>query len=102
VDVRIRELRADELDRMGEIDRSESVRVLYVHEHGELRPVEVDLEIPTWDEAETAEAKERLAPKLAAGGVLLGAFDGERLVGVGVLGGELIGIRSNQVELAFL
>ena len=69
------------------------MRALYVDEHGELRAVDVELELPTWDEAELAAARERLAPMLAAGGVLLGAFEGERLAGVAVLGGA---------ELAFL
>ena len=54
------------------------------------------------DEAAIAGDKERLAPKLAAGGVLLGAFDGDRLVGVAVLGGEFLGTRANQLGLAFL
>jgi ribosomal protein S18 acetylase RimI-like enzyme len=48
------------------------------------------------------EAEEMLAPKLAAGGVLVGAFAGETLVGVAVLGGELIGAGANQLQMAFL
>lgn len=98
----IEELTAADLDRIREIDRSETARKLYVHEHGELRAVDVELEIPTWGEEQIAGAKERLAPKLAAGGVVLAAFEGERLVGVAVLGGERIGLRSQQLEVAFL
>jgi ribosomal protein S18 acetylase RimI-like enzyme len=98
----VRELEPRELDRMRALDRSEVARFVYVREGDELRPVEADLEIPTWDEAAVAEATARLAPKLAAGGVLLGAFDGDRLVGVAVLGGERIGTRANRLELAFL
>ena len=100
--MRIQEMKAGDLDRIREIDRSESVRFVYVYEQGELRPVEVNHDIPTWGEEMVAEAKERLAPKLAAGGVLLGAVDGDQLVAVAVLGGEFIGIRSNQLEVAFL
>jgi ribosomal protein S18 acetylase RimI-like enzyme len=100
--LRIEELRARDLDRIGEIDRAESVRVLYVREGRELRPVEAELQIPAWDDAVLAAVKERLAAKLAAGGVLLGALDGERLVGGAVLGGERLGIRSQQLEVAFL
>jgi ribosomal protein S18 acetylase RimI-like enzyme len=102
MDLRIEELEADDLDRIREIDRSESVRFLYIVERGALRRVESDLEIPTWDNATIAKAKARLAPKLAAGGVLLGALLGDRLVGVAVLGGELFGPDSNRLELAFL
>jgi ribosomal protein S18 acetylase RimI-like enzyme len=100
--VRVRELKAADLDRIREIDRSESVRTLYVHEQGQLQAVETDLEIPTWGEARVEQEKKRLTPKLEAGGVLLGALDGDQLVGVAALGGEFIGIRSNQLEVAFL
>lgn len=102
MDVRIEELALADLDRIGEIDRSEKARFVHVPEQGELRRVEVDLAIPNWDIEALERAKNRLAPKLAVGGVLLAAFDGDRLAGVAVLGGELIGARSNQLEMAFL
>jgi len=102
VDVRIEELSAGELDRIREIDRSEQARFKYVYDHGELRPVEINHDIPAWSDAMVAELKEMLAPKLAAGGVLLGALDDERLVGAAVLGGERIGRRSDQLQMAFL
>jgi ribosomal protein S18 acetylase RimI-like enzyme len=100
--MRIEELKAADLDRIREIDRSESVRFKYVYEHGELLSVEINHEIPTWTDAMVVEAKEMLAPKLAAGGALLGAFAGDTLVGVAVLGGELIGVEANQLQMAFL
>jgi ribosomal protein S18 acetylase RimI-like enzyme len=98
----IRELGHDELGRIGEIDRSESVRFKYVYEHGALRPVEINHEIPTWNEAMVADAIRMLEPKLREGGVFLGAFDGDRMVGVAVLGGALIGRAHDQLQLAFL
>jgi ribosomal protein S18 acetylase RimI-like enzyme len=100
--VRIRELEAADLVRLGEIDRSEHVRFLYVHEQGELRRIEQEIDIPTWPEAMLAEMRERLAEKLAAGGVLVGALDGDRLVGAAVLGGKRLGALGNQLEVAFL
>jgi hypothetical protein len=96
VDVRIEELKAEELDRIREIDRSEQVRFKYVYDHGELRAVEINHDVPAWSNRMVAEAKEVLAPKLASGGVLLGALDGDRLVGVAVLGGERIGPDADQ------
>ena len=98
----IEELKAADLGRISEIDRSERVRFKYVYDHGELRPVEINHEIPTWGESVVADAKAILAPKLAAGGTFLGAFDDGKLVGVAVLGGERIGARSDQLQLAFL
>jgi GNAT superfamily N-acetyltransferase len=100
--VRVEELPPSDLDRIGEIDRSEQVRFKYVYDHGELRPVEINHDIPPWSDAMVAEAKEMLAPKLAAGGVLLGALDGDQLVAVAVLGGERIGSRADQLQMAFL
>ena len=100
--VRIDELKDADLDRIGEIDRSELVRFKYVYEHGDLRPVEINHEIPSWTEAMVTEAQEMLAPKLEAGGALLGALEGDRLVGAAVLGGELIGPQSDQLQMAFL
>jgi ribosomal protein S18 acetylase RimI-like enzyme len=82
--VRIEELRPSELGRIREIDRSESVRFKYVYDRGELRPVEINHQIPTWTEAMIVEAEEMLAPKLA------------------VLGGEFTGAGANQLQMAFL
>jgi ribosomal protein S18 acetylase RimI-like enzyme len=100
--VTIRELEPRELGRIREIDRSETSRFVYVLEANELRRIEANLDVPTWDGAAVEDATARLAPKLAAGGVLLGAFDCPRLVGVAVLGGEWVGVDPRQRELAFL
>jgi GNAT superfamily N-acetyltransferase len=59
-------------------------------------------EAPRWDEQYAAKLAAQLEPKLAAGGTFLGAFDGEQLAGVAVLGGEFIGEHANQLEIAFL
>ena len=99
---RVLELGADDLGRIGEIDRSETVRLKYLYDDGTLRPVEINHEIPTWSDGMVAEAVGMLAPKLRDGGVLLGAFDGDRLVGVAVLGGVFIGEARDQLQLAFL
>lgn len=85
----IKELPASELGRIIEIDRSEHVTVLYHTLDGELVPEEVDLAVPTWStegEEYSVQAKiKHWAPILHEGGVLLGALDGERLVGFAIL-----------------
>ncbi|HEU5278880.1 MAG TPA: GNAT family N-acetyltransferase [Gaiellaceae bacterium] len=98
----IRELTAADLGRIVEIDRSEHVTKKYVYDHGTLRAIAVDIEAPRWSPAYGARETERLAQKLDGGGVFLGAFDDERLVGVGVLAGHFIGHSANQLEVAFL
>ena len=80
----IRELTAADLGRIVEIDRSEHVTKKYLYVHGTLRAIAVDIEAPRWGPASVARETERLAQKLDGGGVFLGAFDGERLVGVGL------------------
>jgi ribosomal protein S18 acetylase RimI-like enzyme len=44
----------------------------------------------------------QLEPKLTHGGVFIGAFDGELLLGLGILGGRFLGPSGNQLEVAFL
>jgi predicted N-acetyltransferase YhbS len=100
--IRILEMGQDDLGRIGEIDRSETVRFKYLYEHGALRQVEINHEIPTWTEGMVAEAVEMLEPKLRDGGVLLGAFDNDRIVGVAVLAGAVIGEARDQLQMAFL
>lgn len=84
----IEELDRGDLDRFREMDRSETARFLHVREGDELRRVEANLDLPTWSEDDLARVKDRLAPKLAAGGILLGALDGDRLAGAAVLAGD--------------
>jgi predicted N-acetyltransferase YhbS len=98
----IRELPAEQLSRIREIDRSEQVQFKYVYEHGTLTPVEINHDIPTWTDEMVAHSVEMLAPKLREGGVFLGAFDDDRLVGVAVLGGAFLGAARDQLQLAFL
>jgi GNAT superfamily N-acetyltransferase len=85
-----------------EIDRSESIRTTYVYDHGRLREVENVHEAPRWSEEYAAKLAAQLEPKLAAGGSFLGAFEGDELAGVAVLGGEFIGEHRRQLEVAFL
>jgi ribosomal protein S18 acetylase RimI-like enzyme len=101
-DVRIEQLPVEDLDRIREIDRSETVGALHVRDGDELRPIETRLEIPPWGDAELERIKARVAPKLAAGGVLLGAFAGDQLVGAAVLSGRFVSQPQDHLELAFL
>jgi ribosomal protein S18 acetylase RimI-like enzyme len=100
--VLIRELGPADLGRIGEIDRSERVGAFYVVEGGVLERVERDLEIPTWTEAELAEAVARLERALASGGILLGVEDGPTLVAAAVLGGGRLAGATHRIELVFL
>lgn len=83
----IRELPASALHRIREIDRSERITQQYTSVGGTLVLHDVDLQASRWGEPGAARFEELLGnwrPLLADGGVLLGAFDDERLVGFAI------------------
>ena len=101
--VTYRELALDELARIGEIDRSERVTHAYVQVGSKITLRGVDLNVPTWalegEGPHTVAAKVAAWQAVAAEGRAFGAFDGERLVGVGILRDRLEG---EMAELAVL
>jgi GNAT superfamily N-acetyltransferase len=104
VEVEIRPLGPDELDRVGEIDRSERIDALYVQDGVRLEVREGDRSAPGWDPEEQGEhsvaAQRRFLRGLVGrGGVALGAFEDERLVGIGVV---LPRLRPGTAQLAYL
>ena len=78
-----------EIVRIAEIDRSEHVTKAYICKDGSLELKDVDWEIPRWtmegDHDHTVQARiDESRPILDRGGVLMGAFDGEMLVGFSI------------------
>ncbi len=100
----IRPLETDELDRVGEIDRSEPIAALYVQDGVRLEVREGDRSAPGWDpegEGEHSVAAQRrwLRHLAGRGAVGLGAFEAGRLVGIGVVVPQL---RPGIAQLAYL
>src|SRR5262245_61810346 len=98
-----RRLDGDELVRVGEIDRTEAIDTLFVHEQGSLREVHGDFSAAAWDPVGTGEhsvAAQRaaLTRYVEKGAVCIGAFD-DRLVGIGVVVPHL---RPGVAQLAYL
>jgi predicted N-acetyltransferase YhbS len=94
----------EELERISELDRSEHVTLAYELEDGELTQVDVDWQVPTW--STDNEGEHSLAAQLAfcrshleKGGVMFGAYRGDRLVGVAIVRPRL---RDAMAQLAFL
>lgn len=93
-----------ELARLGEIDRSEYIPVIYCQQGDQLTEEHHDFNVPPWSTEDDGEYSvsyhvafcER---HLAAGGTALGAFDGERLVGIGVVAPH---VRPTIAQLALL
>lgn len=103
--VEVEPLPRDALWRLAEIDRSEDVRAHYQQVGTDLVSEPVVDPIPDFfaegDGHSIPSLVKEWQPDLDAGGVLLGAFVGERLVGMAMLGTELAdGVR--QLSLLFV
>jgi GNAT superfamily N-acetyltransferase len=93
-----------DLPRIRDLDRSERIDVLYIQRGTQLEERQGDFDSPNWSsegEGEHSYAKQQahVEKLLVSGAVAIGAFDGERLVGIGVLFPHL---RRGMAQLAYL
>ena len=93
-----------ELARLGEIDRTEYIPTIYRQQGDQLTEEHHDFNVPPWstdNDGEYSVAYQRALCEryLAAGGTALGAFDGQRLVGIGVVAPH---VRPGIAQLAHL
>lgn len=93
-----------DLHHIGDIDRSEEVRAGYEMHEGSLRRIDVHWDVPPW--RPDGEGDHTVPAKIAGcrqdmdrGAVAYGAFDGERMAGIGVLLPEL---HEGMAQLTFL
>jgi GNAT superfamily N-acetyltransferase len=99
-----RRLAPIELERLGEIDRAERIDTLYVQHGAQLEERVGDWSAPPWSsygEGEHSVAHQRAECErhLAVGARALGVFDGDRLVGIGLVTPH---VRPGIAQLAFL
>ena len=98
-----RPLVATDLERIGEIDRTERIEALYVQHGADLERREGDWSAPPWREGRgehsVAHQRAQCEGYLAAGALGLSAFEGERLVGIGLVTPH---VRPGIAQLAFL
>jgi ribosomal protein S18 acetylase RimI-like enzyme len=101
--IEIRQLSSSDIGRIAEIDRSEHVTLGYSFRDGMLEAEEVDWQVPRWfadgPEHSVQTLIESLEPILAQGGTMLGAFDGDLLVGVAIYRPDLA---KDTAQLVFL
>ena len=93
-DIVIKQLPNEDINRAGEVDRSEHVTRGYVFRNGLLESQQVDWQVPRWSDepASGFSVQSRIdgwKPVLDRGGVLLGALDGDRLAGFALMLPEL-------------
>lgn len=83
----VRVMAASEIARIADIDRSERITQQYRQCGERLQPIDVDIDAPRWGELGEATIKYRVDEwtRLASeGGVPIGAFDRDRLIGFAV------------------
>ena len=83
----VRQMAISEFDRIADIDRSEQITQQYKSHGSTLELVDVDIHAPRWGEPGEHTVQHYIdswKPLVESGGVLVGAFDGDRLVGFAV------------------
>ncbi len=95
---------AEEIEKLRGIDRSEIIRTGYKFEDRKLHKLDVNWDAPNWDPNGDHEFSMTAQINFCRGhlkndGRMLGAFDGETLVGIGIVTPN---IRENVVQLAYL
>jgi len=100
----IKQMKNSDIRRIAEIDRSEHVTLSYKYKDGKLETQEVDWHVPRWSTDSSHEFSveartKRWTPILEKGGVMLGAFDRDLLVGFAILRYKLT---ESMAELAAL
>jgi ribosomal protein S18 acetylase RimI-like enzyme len=103
-DIEYRRLQPSELGRVSEIDRSETIDAVYVQHGSRLELRRGDFSSPPWDPVGAGEhsvsgIREALVGWSERGAAALGAFDGDRLAGIGLV---LPHLRPGIAQLVFL
>ncbi len=88
--IEIRELEADGIELIRQIDRSEQIDTLYTVKHGRLHRESVEIDVPPWDPEGHGEhsSTRRIAefrPVVESGATLLGAFIDDQLAGIAIV-----------------
>ncbi|SET09080.1 GNAT family N-acetyltransferase [Paenibacillus sp. NFR01] len=82
-----------------QIDRSEFIGRYYKCQDGILKEIAAGHECPNWSDGDYAEMIARYEDELRNGGAAYGAYDGETLVGFGVLAHKFRGADNDQLQL---
>ncbi|MCP4361505.1 MAG: GNAT family N-acetyltransferase [Chloroflexi bacterium] len=93
-EISYRWMNPNEVHRFGEIDRSERIRMGYEYADGSLQKLEVHWDTPTFFAEGTGEHTVAaqiafFSEHLSRNGRMLGAFDSEELVGIGLIQHEI-------------
>ena len=92
----------NEIEKLGEIDRSELVEFNYRCKDGRLELFDYYFDIKGFSENQLQKHKEDLYQLFDRGGTAFGAFDGSYLVGISSLDNKFRGRGNDILQLAFL
>lgn len=92
----------DQVNRLSEIDRSEYIDIIYEIRNGEMIEVESGYECPTWTEEMMEEIQQRFLFEIDNGGLAVGAFEEDKLIGCGVLAHQFRGRDLNRLQVDLL
>jgi len=96
----IKNMKIEDVTKLKEIDRSEYIELIYKVNDGELTEIlDNSHECPNWTDEILKEIEERFIYELKNGGLALGAYDQEKLVGFGVLAHKFRGESDNQLQI---
>lgn len=98
----LREIGRADCPLLEHIDRAERIDEHYVLVDGQLEIVGGEIDVPGWHREEIAAYVPRLVGLLDVGGVVLGAWDGDRIVGLGSLDPRPVGGDATVVKLDML
>jgi N-acetylglutamate synthase-like GNAT family acetyltransferase len=95
-------LKKEEIKRVGEIDRTETIESTYYYKEGKLELVKEFWEIKKWSREQEQRHISSLTDIYHRGGVIIGAFDESNIAGMISLDNEFIGRNKDQLSLAGL
>lgn len=97
--ISITQMKLDDSYKIHDIDRSETIELIYKCKNGILEEIQAGHECPNWKEDDYAEIILRYEYELKNGGTAMGAFDGDKLVGFGVLAHQFRGKENNRLQI---
>lgn len=97
--VSIIQMKLDDSYKIRDIDRSETIELIYKCKDGVLEEIKARHECPNWKEDNYQEIISRYECELSNGGTAFGAFDRDKLIGFGVLANKFRGRENNQLQI---
>ena len=98
----IRKTRREEIEKLRDIDRREIVKHVYDYKKGNLIIKDEFYDVHGWSPSDMASHIKELYAQYDRGDYIFGAFEGEKLTGIAVLGFEFISSTQDQLEVIFL